>query len=121
MKRSKTRYDVILIASLLLVSLLSIGALLLFRREGKSVRVEENGKVIAIYSLSRDGEYPLNGGTNILVISGGAAYFKEADCPDKTCVRTGKLTHVGESAVCLPNRLSVTVIGEDTDGVDLIS
>ena len=121
MTRSKTRYDIILIASLLLAALVSMGALLLLRREGKSVRVEENGKTVAVYSLSHDGEYSLNGGTNILVIENGTAYIREADCPDKTCVRAGRLTHVGESAVCLPNRVSVTVIGEDADGVDLVS
>ena len=121
MTRTKKRYDISLIASLLLVSLLSVGVLLLFRREGKSVRVEQDGRTVAVYSLSRNGEYPLNGGTNILVIQDGAAYIREADCPDKTCVRAGRLTHVGESAVCLPNRVSVTVIGEDANGVDLVS
>ena len=121
MKKTAKRYDLILIASLLSVSLLSIGALLLFRKNGRSVKVEIDGKISAVYSLSADGEYPLNGGTNILVIEKGEAFIKTSDCPDKTCVRTGRLRHVGESAVCLPNRVSVTVVGEDTGGVDLVS
>lgn len=121
MKRTAKRYDIILIASLLSVSLLSICALLIFRKDGRSVRVEVDGKVVAVYSLSDDGEYPLNGGTNILVIENGEAFIRTADCPDKTCVRSGRLKHTGESAVCLPNRVSVTVVGEDTDGVDLVS
>ena len=121
MKRVKIRYDLILIASLLLISLLSVGALLLFRKEGKSVRIEQNGRTVAVYSLYQNGEYPLNGGSNILIIENGEAFIKEADCPDKTCVKRGKIKHAGQSAVCLPNKVSVTVIGEDTDGVDLVS
>lgn len=121
MKKTAKRYDLILIALLLLLSALSVVALLIFRADGRSVRVEADGKTVAVYSLSADGEYPLNGGTNVLVIENGEAFIKEADCPDKTCVRTGRLKHVGESAVCLPNRVSVTVIGEDSDGVDLVS
>ncbi len=121
MKKTAKRYDLILIASLLFLSVLSVAALLLFRRDGRSVKVETDGKTVAVYSLSADGEYPLNGGTNVLVIENGEAFIRDADCPDKTCVRTGKLKRVGESAVCLPNRVSVTVIGEDSDGVDLVS
>lgn len=42
----------------------------------------------------------------------------EADCPDKTCVRTGTLTRAGESAVCLPGRVVVRLEGPgDTDAV----
>ncbi|MCI8496886.1 MAG: NusG domain II-containing protein [Clostridiales bacterium] len=37
--------------------------------------------------------------------------FETADCPDQLCVRTGKLTRAGQSAVCLPARVSVTLEG----------
>ena len=121
MKRNKIRYDIILIASLLLIALVGAGLLLFFRREGVSVKVEIDGKTAAVYSLEDGGEYVLNGGTNILVIENGAAYIREAHCPDKTCVKKGKISYVGQSAVCLPNRVSVTVIGESADGVDIVS
>ena len=121
MKRSKKLYDVILIVSLLLICAISISALLIFRKEGKSVLIEVDGKIVAVYSLSKSGEYTLNGGSNILIIKDGAAYIKEADCPDKTCVRRGKISHSGESAVCLPNRVSVRVTGNDPYAVDIVS
>ena len=121
MKTRKYRYDLILIVSLLLVSFVCVGLMLFFRREGKSVRVEIDGAVSAIYSLDRDGKYILNGGTNILVIENGAAYIEDARCPDKTCEKKGKISYVGQSVVCLPNRVSVTVVGEDAGGVDLVS
>ena len=121
MKKIKKRYDLILIASLLSLSLICLVLMLIFREEGRSVRVEIDGRVVGVYSLEREGEYTLNGGTNILVIEEGAAYIAEASCPDKTCVRRGKIRHVGESAVCLPSRVSVTVVGDDAYGVELVS
>ena len=87
----RLRYDLILIGALLVISLGVLLITTLTRREGGYVEVEQSGRVIATYSLSIDGEYSLNGGTNILVIEGGAAYLKDANCPDKTCVKTGKI------------------------------
>jgi len=122
MKKHKTeakrlRYDILLICVLLFVSLAAVGITLLTRGEGASVIVEINGEKAAEYSLASEGEFALNGGTNILVIKNGEAYLTYADCPDKVCVHTGKIKYVGQSIVCLPNRLSVTVIGDG--GVDL--
>ena len=110
--------DVSVIAFFLLVSLL----LFLFLRggkEGSEVRVMVEGKEIGVYSLSKDGEYSLNGGTNTLIIKDGKAYMIDADCPDKLCVRQGKISRNGETITCLPNKLTVTVIDEKGE-VDLV-
>ncbi len=120
MTRSK-KFDIILIASLILLSAAAMLCIFLFAREGKSVEVKIDGRVAAVYSLDTDGEYSLNGGTNTLVIKSGEAYIAKADCPDGTCMRAGRLRHVGQSAVCLPNRVSITVIGGDVGAVDLVS
>ena len=116
---TRLRYDLILIGALLVIS---IGVLLittLTRREGGYVEVEQSGRVIATYSLSIDGEYSLNGGTNILVIKNGEAYISKSDCPSKDCVGT-KISRVGESIVCAHNEISIRVKGEtnndDNDG-----
>lgn len=122
MNVKKYRLDIIVITALLLVALSVMLATVLTKESGNYVAVEINGTVTARYSLSKDGTYPLNGGTNTLVIEDGAAYLSYSNCPDHTCERTGKLRYVGQTAVCLPNKLSVTVRGESTDdGVDLIS
>ncbi|MBQ2732986.1 MAG: NusG domain II-containing protein [Clostridia bacterium] len=115
----KLRYDILLIAVLLFVSALAVGITLLTREAGERVVVEINGVQTAVYPLSVDGEYPLNGGTNILVIENGEAYLRYADCPDKVCVNTGKIRYEGQTIVCLPNKLSVTVRGTD-GGADIV-
>ena len=34
-----------------------------------------------------------------------------SDCPDKICIKTGYISNTGESIVCMPNRLIVTIKG----------
>ena len=117
----RLRYDLILIGALLVVSLAVVLITTLTRREGGYVEIEKNGELVATYSLSVNGEYSLNGGTNVLVIEGGVAYLKDANCPDKTCVKTGKIRYVNQSIICLPNEISITVRGGSDNGVDLVS
>lgn len=110
--------DVLVIVFFLVVSLL-LFLLIGKRKEGSEVRVMVEGKEIGVYSLSRDGEFSLNGGTNTLIIKDGKAYMVDADCPDKLCVRQGKIHRNGETITCLPNKLTVTVIDEEGE-VDLV-
>ena len=104
--------DVILVLSLLVVSLSVFLIITLTRDEGSLVVVSVNGERVAEYSLSRDGEYSLNGGTNIIVVENGEVYMKDASCPDKLCVHQGKKSMSGERIICLPNRVEVRVEGE---------
>ena len=111
--------DLMLILSLLFISGILALILSLTAKGGDAVRVEIDGELFATYSLSESGEYELGEG-NLLVIEGGEAYMKRADCPDGTCVRTGRISRRGQSIICLPNRVSVTVI-RDAGGADLVS
>lgn len=47
----------------------------------------------------------------------GAIFFEHADCPDKLCIASGKLSRKGETAVCLPAKTVITVLGADVDAV----
>ena len=114
----KRRADLIVIASLLLLALalyLILGAL---RTVGGEVVVRVDGVETERHALTENGTYPLNGGSNILVIGEGQAWLTEANCPDLLCVRQGKIRYTGQSIICLPNRLTVTVEGGESDDVD---
>lgn len=117
----KHRIDIIVIASLLVLSLLVLLVVNLTRRDGAYVEVSIDGRVVAGYPLEKDGVYTLNGGTNILTVKDGKAYMSYSSCPDHVCENTGKVRYVGETIVCLPNKLSVTVKGESDNEVDLVS
>lgn len=62
--------------------------------------------VTSPYELTIDGEYPA-----VLLIEKDGVSFLSAACPDKLCVRTGKLTQAGQTAVCLPARLTLRLLG----------
>ena len=113
LNKKRIKNDLVLILILLTVALSAFFIIESLREDGVSVRVTVNGELAAEYSLSRDGEYVLNGGTNILVISNGKAYVMEASCPDGLCINQGKISLSGERIVCLPNRVMIEVIGDN--------
>ena len=117
----KYRLDIVLIAVLLLLSLSFLLITLFNKREGAVALVEVDGAVVGHSPLSVDGVFVLNGGTNVLIIEEGTARLVESHCPDRTCELTGRVRYVGQTIVCLPNRLSVTVTGDTQNGVDFVS
>ncbi len=119
--KKKYRLDIIVIASILILSLLILLVVTLTKKEGSVAVVEVNGVTVGEYSLWKNGEYSLNGGTNVLVIENGVAYLNYSSCPDHTCEKTGKIKYVGQSIICLPNKVSITIKGDAKGGVDLVS
>lgn len=97
----------------LLISLLLVSA----RRQGAYAVVWVKGEAVARYDLEIDREIPIatDMGSNLLVIQNGYCYITEADCPDKLCTRQKIIRSTGQSIVCLPHHLSVTVEGKETD------
>ena len=115
--------DIIFISVILVISLLVLLAIFLTKKEGAVALVEINGVTVAEYPLNENGVFSLNGGTNVLVIENGEAYLNFSSCPDHTCENTGRIRYVGETIICLPNKLSITIKGDADaeNGVDLIS
>lgn len=112
-KRRKIIADLILIFCVVLVALSVFLVAFLKSEDGVFVSVRIGDGESVMYSLSEDGEYKLLGGKNILVIKDGKAYMSHADCPDKTCVRTGAISKTGEQIICLPNRVYISIIGAE--------
>lgn len=118
---SKYRIDIIVIVSLLLLSLMTVLVVDLTKEEGAYVEITIDGSSGGKYSLSSDATIPLNNGSNVLTIKDGAAYMSYSSCPDHTCENTGRVKHIGQTIICLPNRLTITVIGTSDDPVDFVS
>ena len=116
----KLRRDLLVILALLLLAGALYLALQLGREAGGVAVVRVDGVVTERHALSVNGTFPLNGGTNILVIENGAAYLSDANCPDQLCVKMGRIRYTGQTITCLPNRLTVTVEGGEDDGVDFV-
>lgn len=105
------RRDLLLIGGILLIALALFLFLQLGKQPGAEVIVRVDGIEQERYSLSADGAYSLNGGTNLLRIENGKAHMESANCPDKYCVHQGEISRTNETITCLPNKLTVTVSG----------
>lgn len=106
--------ELILIAAILVISgLLSAIFYAGNRKAPEQVVVTVDGRTVATLDLHKDTDMIIDGhgGTDHLVIKDGYARITEASCPDKVCVRTGKIHKSGELIVCLPNRVVVTIEG----------
>ena len=110
-KRKRLRMDILLIALLLAATGVLYLAFGSTKETGEYAVVRVEGAVAARYPLAEDGVYPLNGGTNILVIENGLAWMQEANCPDHICMKQGKINKTGQVITCLPNLLTVTIEG----------
>lgn len=117
-KKKRIVWDIILVASLLIVGLSAMLVLWIAKgnnapaEDGAVVVVEINQVRVAEYPLHEDGVYVLNGGTNTLTVKDGAAWMSEANCPGyQDCVMHEKIngTGIGQDIVCSPNRVHVYI------------
>lgn len=115
MKLALTRADsVILIAALVLLAFLFIrfwGD----ATQGEQARILVGGKEFSIVSLYKDQRLRIPGalGVSELEIRAGKIRFVDSPCQGKQCIHTGWLALGGEVAACLPNRITVQVIGRE--------
>lgn len=87
-----------------------IGSLwIIFRPHGKTVNVIQDGNILYTIDLQQAEnqiiEVEYQGRKNIICIENHEIFMSEADCPDHTCIKTGKLSNY--PIVCLPNKLVI--------------
>lgn len=109
------------IAGLLLLIMISFLLQNLFlKKRGANVIIEQHGQVIAELKLSENTVYEVedpNGGRNTITIEDGSVFVSDANCPDRICVQTGKISTTGIPIACLPHGLIITIqdMTSDTD------
>lgn len=117
MKNKSSLRDLALIAALIIVALIILYVGRAFRTEGSAVEVRINGELCATLPLSENGEFDI-AGKCLLEIENGEARVSYATCKNHICVKHRPIKNAGEAIVCLPNGVTVKIIGGD--GVDLV-
>ena len=82
------------------------------RGKGEEVVVYLGEEELVRFSLKEDTEYEItlkNGESNRLMIKDGKADVTEASCPDQICVHQAAISQTGETIVCMPHKLVVTI------------
>ncbi|MBR6084684.1 MAG: NusG domain II-containing protein [Spirochaetales bacterium] len=127
MDKAGKRPPKLLLDIALILAVLAVGATILLvtrnnREQGAYVVVMVQNKEIARYSMTNNGVYDIydnNGNTNKIEIRDGRVRMLEASCPNHLCIRQGWIRFEGQSIVCLPNKVTVTVRGTG-DGFDFV-
>lgn len=84
--------------------------------------ISKGGETVAEIPLDSFGDYAFpETGDMVFTVGNDGIFVSESGCPDKICMRTGKISRTGEAIICVPNRTAVTVKGNsDESGVDVV-
>lgn len=84
------------------------------QQQAARVRIYQDGKLFAELDLlaQRRIEIPGPLGMTIVEVRGGQARIASDPSPRQYCVRAGWLDQAGQSAICLPNRTSIELVGQ---------
>ncbi len=107
-KRSKAFTALDIAVVIVLITAIALGAYFIYRVPPATVTVsapDYNRE----FSLDDDKTVVLE--HLVIHIRSGKVWVTDADCADKTCEHTGKIGRAGQSIVCLPNSVVVTING----------
>ena len=68
-------------------------------------------------SLDKELVIPLDDGNYHLTVhvDGTGVYVSDSDCPGQDCVHTGAISRAGQSIVCLPAQVVISLVGAASD------
>ena len=126
MNRRIGKRDIMLLIIVFAVLILVFAGFKLMHQEtGAEVVIQVDGAEYGRYPLDQNAEVPITDDdgneTNLLVIKDGKADMTEADCPDLLCVHQKAISHRGETIVCLPNQIVVSVSGGEESEIDTVA
>ena len=98
---------------------LSVGLMFFVYRTGSAgerIEIKVAGELYATYSLAEDRTVTVEqdeGKKNIIRIEGGEVTMASSTCKNQVCVDHAAVSRGGESIICLPNRVIVSIIGSE--------
>ena len=111
----KTKIWIILLAVLLALSLAAGLFLLSGGEDASRAEIWSDGELLYTLDLSVDQKLEIHcgSGVNEITVKDGSIAVTEANCPDGYCMDRGFCSG-GVQIVCLPNRLVIKFVGEQT-------
>lgn len=112
--------DFVILGILLVLSFVPLGVFTYQESQKSSVtlraEISVDGKEIKRLNLDKDTTYKYqasDGDYNVIVVKDHKIRITEANCNDQICVRRGWIEKSGESIVCLPHKLVVSIVSSD--------
>ena len=107
-----------LIVVIVLFIISGIASYFILRPSDKNmVEIVQDNKVLYTFDIKKEPDRTFridynDGGWNEIRIENGHICVSDADCPDKTCVKTGVLRSETIPIVCLPHKLIIRFCDE---------
>ena len=101
--------DICLLLGIPLMAVLLAVCFFLISAQGDVAVVQIDNIQVCRLPLAQDTQVTLPDSHHVIVVEEGQVYVKSAPCHDQICARTPAISHVGQSIVCLPYHLVVSV------------
>ncbi|WP_289129619.1 NusG domain II-containing protein [uncultured Clostridium sp.] len=122
------KLDIVIIIVLIIISFVPeivFGMVMGYKYDMTYAEITVEGKVYSKIPLSAHKgkeviDINIDGHENKIVIKDDTIRMIDADCPDSLCIYQGKISRVGQSLVCLPNKVMIEIKGNFVDDDDVI-
>lgn len=116
------RFDILLVAAILVVAGICYIYYTHHAAPGAYAVITVEDTVVKKLPLDKDTTYTVQtqAGYNIVTIQDGFADVTEADCRDSVCVESKRISKTGETIVCLPHKMVVSIEGDTEQEIDAV-
>lgn len=119
------KFDILISAAVILL-LAALSLPLYFAKGDVTAQIYYDGNLVEEINLTRSSEKRdiITGENNACIIRAdkNEIYFLESDCPDKICIKSGRLSKSGQFASCVPEKVTVILKGnKNGDAPDAIT
>lgn len=113
MKANRLLLGDYLVVSLGLLLVVYLFQILWHSEYAAKIQVRQGNQIVATLSLNQDRLMDVVGplGVSKIEIKQGKVRFLSSPCTNQYCVHQGWLRHEGQAAICLPNRVSLELLG----------
>jgi len=84
-------------------------------KPASQLQIRQGDHIIGTYDLNQTRELHIHGplGDSHISIEQGKVRFSQSPCTNQYCVHQGWLHRAGQVAICIPNQISLQLIGEN--------
>ena len=107
-----------LIGDWLVIAISCVAIIFMFQQfwsiaPASKLKIRQGDKVFGTYDLNQIRELKITGemGISLISIHQGKVRFKQSTCRNQYCVHQGWLSRAGQVAICLPNQISLQLMG----------
>lgn len=123
MDKKRLRNDIILIASLLIVAVVSLVCVLSTRRKDQFAKVYCQNDLVLNIDLSKkeNKDYEIQGLKGMMTIHTEDGYIcvSKSSCPHQDCVRMGRVNVSNRPIICAYNAVYIVIAGQSEFDVEV--